>query len=232
MAEAADQDLIFSKRKAISALSMSVVSLEGDRQLRLGNAILRAIRALRETWPMWAVVRPYTAALFRGPNSPSMDSVIVLLSPYTGWNDRLHDKNDVIRWAAAASAVPYTEEVGQLVVATLTQVMDCNSRLRPHVPIEILPWSKMLSTPPHLKGHLPITDRIVRHIRGLEDAEVFKSYLLLAWSEYSPTSGIAEMEDSVREDFSGIGMWGHRKDLIQRLDWVIRAVDRQPSNPY
>ena len=35
-----------------------------------------------------------------------------------------------------------------------------------------------------------------------------------------------EMEISIREDFGGIGMWGHRDDLVEHLDRVQRELDR------
>ena len=34
------------------------------------------------------------------------------------------------------------------------------------------------------------------------------------------------MRSSIRWVFSGIGMWGHRKDLIKRLDRVLRRLAR------
>ena len=206
------------------------VIMERGREQRMANAISRAAGASRMMHFMWRHVAPYTSMLFGGSNSPSMDPVIILLSPYIGWDDALHNKDDVIRWAAAASAVPYTEEVGRDIVGALLQIARCDS-LRTHVPIEIWTWLKKRSTLPplcHGPGIL-LTGDMVCHVRGLGDIEVFKSYLLLAWSEhtYPGGTGMIAMEDSLREDFCGIGMWGHRKDLIERLKHILGSRDRR-----
>ena len=34
------------------------------------------------------------------------------------------------------------------------------------------------------------------------------------------------MQVSIREDFSGIGMWRHREDLIKRVDHILERLDR------
>ena len=31
---------------------------------------------------------------------------------------------------------------------------------------------------------------------------------------------LMEMKTSIRKDFGGIGMWGHRDDLIKHLDFI------------
>ena len=64
-------------------------------------------------------------------------------------------------------------------------------------------------------------------VRGLKDIEILKSYLLLAWSEWSTPrdDGFEEMRVSINEDFCGIGMGRHRADLIQRLDDVLGKLD-------
>ena len=225
MVEAADDILFDYKCEALSTLFIYVI-LERGRQKRMANAILQALKARRMV--TWNYIRPYTPILFCGPNTPSMNSLIILSSPYIGWDDTYHNKDDVIRWAAAALTVPYTEEVGQDVVGALLQISMYDS-LRPHVPLEIWTWLKKHSTLPPLHNglYLQITNSTVHYIRGLGDIEIFKSFLLLAWSEHNYIRDGDEdsMKVLLREDFCGIGMWGHRKDLIERLDRVVGSCD-------
>ena len=102
--------------------------------------------------------------------------------------------------------------------------------LLPHVPIDI--WAlleKQPSLPPDCHGRTVGTqDYIVRHVRGLGDIKIFKSYLLLVWSEWDRPfpCGVSEMCTSIWSDFSGSGMRHHREDLIKRLDHVIGQLDR------
>ena len=224
MVKAADGILLDSKREAISTLVIYVI-LEQGRQKRMANAISHALQASL----MWNFVEPYTPMLFCGPNTPSMNSLIILLSPYIGWDDKYHSKGDVISWAAAASAVPYTEEVGRDVVSALLQILIYDS-LRPHIPPNIWTWLKKHSilAPPYLPRYMRITSSALRYIRGIGDIEIFKPFLLLAWSENNDIRGDDEdsMKVLLREDFCGIGMWGHRRDLIERLDRVLEGFSQ------
>ena len=218
MVEAADRGVLDSKSEAISAFSIYVI-LEQGRQKRMANAISHALDA-SDTWDF---IKPYTPMLFCGPNTPSMNSLIILLSPYIGWDDIYHSEGDVTRWAAAASAVPYTEQVGRDVVSALVQISRYDS-LRPHIPLKIWMWLKKHSTLPPLPQRRPvrITSNTICYIRGLKDIELFKSLLLLAWLQWITISRDAHLEDLLREDFCGIGMWGHRKDLIEQLNHIVR----------
>ena len=156
-----------------------------------------------------------------------MDLVILLLSPYIPWNNALCSKGDIIGWAVAALAVPYTEEVGWDVVRSLLRSV-CHSSLRPHIPIEIWAWLKKHSTlpPPYQGLGIEITSDTVRCVQGLGDVEILKSFFLLAWSECTDDYGPVAMEDSLRGFFCGIGMQGHRRDLTERLDRVVRGCDQ------
>jgi Zn-dependent oligopeptidase len=55
-----------------------------------------------------------------------------------------------------------------------------------------------------------------------------KSYFLLVWSEWNLVDYYAyhEMVDSIKEGFGGIGMRKVRRDLIERLDQVLRQLNR------
>ena len=136
-------------------------------------------------------------------------------------------KDDVIMWAAAALAVPYTEEAGRDIASALVQIAYRDS-LRPHIPIEI--WTKLKEhstlPPPYQVPGTRITTNAVCYIRGLGDIEIFRSYLLLARSDRCHVFDVHRIGDSFREDFCGIGMWGHRQDLIKRLDKVLEDCKR------
>jgi len=62
----------------------------------------------------------------------------------------------------------------------------------------------------------------IRRVRALGDLEVLKSYLLLFWSGLPHIDdwleSLAEVQISIQEDFGGIGMAHHRKDLMKWLD--------------
>ena len=114
-------------------------------------------------------------------------------------------------------------------VDTLLQIAQV-SHLRPHIPVDIWTWlKKRPSLPPVCWGRGWGTEfDIVHQIRGLGDIEILKSYFLLVWSEWDwlYDSGIDEMKIAIGEDFGGIGMWCHREDLIERLDYVLGRLER------
>ena len=230
MVESTDGILLNSKREAISTLFFYVI-LERGRQKRMANSISHALRAMDSPRRGWTdgldYIKPYTHMLFCGPNTPLMDSLIILLSPYIDWNDTYHRKGDVIRWAAAASAVPYTEEVGQDIVSALLQISMYDT-LRPHIPIEI--WTRLKNhsiLPPLNQGRdIPISSNTLRYIRGLRNIEILKSFLILAWSQDTTIYPKIYVKDLLK-DFCGIGMWGHRKDLIERLEHVLTSRNRR-----
>ena len=218
MVEAADCQVLSSKREAISALFIYVI-LEQGRQQRMANAISHALQtagACRRATSDY--IGPYTPMLFRGPNTPSMDSLIILLSPYIDWDSAYLSECDAIKWAAAASAVPYTEEVGWDIASALLQISKHDS-LRLHIPLNIWTLLKKHSTPPppYRAWTMEITPSALRYIHGLEDIELLKSIFILVWSKGNRIN-LNDTYNLFREEFSGIGMWGHRKDLLKWLD--------------
>jgi len=70
------------------------------------------------------------------------------------------------------------------------------------------------------------TPEIVRHIRGLGDFEILKSYFLVVWSEWDSVypSGFNEMETSIREDFGGTWKRNDRKHLVGHLEHVLERL--------
>ena len=230
MAQAEDQQLLHAKRKAISGLFPYVLWQDRVGQQDMLDALSRVVMTSHPEQSVWHHVERYIDTLSNKPNPISLDYVITLASPHISWDNGMHNENMVARWAAAASAVPYTEEVGQFVVDTLLQIASVDS-LRPHIPSDIWGWlNKRPSLPPVCRGRSPGTrEGVVCQVRELGDIAIIKSYLLLVWSEWEglPSDrGFAEMCALVREDFSGIGMGRHREDLIERLDHVLGQLNR------
>ena len=125
----------------------------------------------------------------------------------------------------------HTEEVRQSIVDTLLHIASIDL-LRPHIPDDIWTWLKnQPSLPPECLGRsMGSGGDVVRRVRGLADIEILKSYLLLVWSEWDcidsqESGGLAEMQVSIREDFSRIEIWRDREDLIKRLDYVLEQLD-------
>jgi len=228
MAQAKDQQLLHAKRKAISGLFPYVLWQEQVGQQKMLDALSRAAMTSDSVRSIWLRVGPYLCTLCNNPNPPSLDQAIVLGSPHVSWRIGPYNENMVTRWAAAASAVPYSEEDGQSVVDTLLQIASVDS-LRPHIPVDIWAWLKKRPTfPPVCHGRSEGTKGdVVRHVRALGDIEVLKSYFLLVWSEWDFVwvDGFGEMCTSIRKDFGGIRMEGHRADLIERLDHVLGQLN-------
>jgi hypothetical protein len=193
------------------------------------DAILRVSGAPNSERFVWHRMKPYLTTLFDESSPPPLNQIVTLMSPYVPWDDKFHDEYTVSRWAAAALAVQYTDQTGCSVVDALLQIASIDT-LRPHIPIELWAWLKKLpSLPPTCEGRLLGREvAVVRHVRQIGDIEILKSYFLLVWSEWNFlfTSGLDEMRVSVREDFGGIESKHHREDLIQRLDHVLRELDR------
>ena len=238
MVEAADSDLIISKRKAISTLLPYAIFLEEEGQQGMINAILDAARVSDSSFSnlgkfMWCHVVPYVSRLFEERSSTSLNRVITLISPYVPRESWLDNQTAVSRWAKAALAIPRTEEVGQRVVDALFQIASFDS-LRPHIPTEI--WSFLKNQPPLPPVYCGIQWAgyvgIVAHVRSLKDIELLKSYFLLVWTDRHNLlpQDLREMESSIREDFGGSGseMEHHREDLIGQLDRVLSVLGRGP----
>ena len=143
-----DPGVIYSKRKALSALFPYAVSLEQYRGGEMVDAILCAARASNAGSFMWHHVSPFITTLF-DRESPSLNQIIVLASPHVPWSEISNKKSRVTRWAVAVSALPYTEAVGQSVVDALLQIASIDS-LRPCIPISIWAWCNYGGQPPPL----------------------------------------------------------------------------------
>ena len=223
-----NQGRTWNKAKAVVALLPYAVWRErgGDnRMLNACSAIIIDERG-RESMAQ-PIVRLLGEEDFDFPNW-----IVTLVSPYAHWRSFSApiNTNAVIRWAAAALAVPYTEEVCQGVIDTLLKIA-YNYRLQPSIPVEIWAWLKKgPSLPPKGPGQrfMGTDGHIVRGVRKLGDVEILESYFLVVWSEweYLSADGLSAMCTSMREDFGGIGMWRHRDILIKRLDHILGELGR------
>ena len=231
MIEAGNSDLIFSKRKAISALLPYAVTLDQGEQPALLDMFFRAAQSTKFEDFIWA--RPLANTLFSTPYPRSLDRVILLATPYA-WRDKgPRSEDEVARWALAVSAVPYVEELGKFVVKALLQAAAGDS-LWCCIPANVWAWLKKLQSPMYVPDYRWGITRfdVVHHIRGLGDIEILKSYLLIVWQNRISLdpSGFAEMKASIMEDFARVGMSPHRRDLIKELEGVrgcLYEVDRQ-----
>ena len=219
--------LILAKRKTISALLPYAISLERGGDQTMSDAVLLVARASCSHEVVWDRILPYITALFNEPVPSPLDRLITFFSPYLPWDRTENPEGFVFRWAAAVLATPYTEQVGQSVVDALLQIASFY-HLRPYIPRDV--WA-LLKKRPFIPFYCPgkyqgTSKDVVRHIRGLGDTEILKSYLLLVWSEWSLPlfSCHWEMLVSIREDFGQVGTRHHREDLVGRLDCILENL--------
>ena len=234
MAKAEDHRRLSSKHKAITALLPYAIWRERDGQPKMFDTILYVTRASRMSVFMWRHINKFVRTLF----SESSPRAIVLASPHTYC--RYGGGGGLVRyWIAAASAVPYSEEIAQAIVDTLLQIAS-RGELQ-HVPVDLWSWlTKRPSLPPICEGRsLGTCGPVVEAVLMLKDIEILKSYLFVVWSEWDTLDpgGFGEIRTLIREVFGGIKMRHHRTDLIQRLDHVLVQLDRgseyiQPYKPW
>ena len=193
------------------------------------DAVSSAQRTSYQVGSAWEPVIPYINSLFDKPSHLSLNRAIVLMSPCVPWGYWRDNKNWVARWISAIRTVQYTEEIGQNVVDALLQIA-ATGTLRLHLTTDVWAWlNKPPSLPPACRGrYIGTTASIVRHIRRLGDIGILKSYFLLVWSEWDLQieSLFKEVAASIREDFGGIGMFRHRRDLTERLNGVLGQLDQ------
>ena len=235
--EAENSNMIVSKRKAINTLLPYAIFLEQSGQQGMMDMILHAARVSDSDHRnfgkfMWRHVVLYISRLFEKQSPTSLNRVITLMSPFVDWEGVLNNPIAVTRWAAAASVIPYTEEVGHNVVDALLQISSIDL-LRPHIPIDMWGWIKKQLTLPRMYHGLQMSGhtKTVAYVRRLGDVDLLKSYFLLIWADQITVDPfhIHEMERSIREVFGGVGMEHHRKDLIERLDHILGRLDRRTS---
>ena len=136
-------------------------------------------------------------------------------------------------WMAAASALPYTNDVGRRVVDTLLQ-MAGERKLQPHIPVLAWDWLKKrpVLTSWCLGEYPGTTENVVQMVRKLGDVGLITSYLFIVWSEGNDIfpRGFQAMLRLIKEELSGIGAAGYRSDLIQRLDDILSQFEPGSSH--
>ena len=234
MIEDANSGHILSKRKPINALLPYAILLEQGGQRGIIDIIFRAARASASGEFMWRHAVRYMSRLFEQRSPSSLDRIITLVAPHMHWYSTLNNPVAVTRWATAALAVQYTEDVGQSVVDALFDIAKIEF-LRPHIPIDI--WrllKRRPSLPPVYNGEMGNRHlAAIACIRRLGDIEILKSYFCIVWLDrfYPFADVLEEMESSIREDFGGSGMEGHRKDLLERVEYVLGQLDMRSEHP-
>jgi len=133
-------------------------------------------------------------------------------------------------WMEAASAVPYTDAVGESVVVSLLN-MASSDRLLPHIPMVARDWlNKRPVFPPECVALLPrATESAVQGIHQFGGAKLIALYLHIIWSEERKPRWYGEMpvmSRLIREELGGIEAAGYRTDLIRRLDHVLLRLDQ------
>ena len=219
---------ISTKRKAIATIFHFAISLERDGQQGMFDLALQVLRhapGLQRF--MWSQAQRHTDALFQESSAPSLNRAIVHTSPHRPWN--CWNENEVARWATAVLAIPYTEQVGRSVVDATLQIASSDS-LRPRIPIGVWALFKnQPSLPSHCWGRaMGAGPDIIRHVQGLGDCEILKSYFILVWSEwrYIPNYHINAAEISIREAFCETDGGHHLGDLVRRVDQVLGELGR------
>ena len=240
--ETANPDSIYSMRKTITTFFLFAAWQEQNMQHKALDVFLSTARISGLSGFMWHWIMPPIAGLLKKGSPLSLKQAALLASPHLPWWSFINGKQMIQLWAVATCEVPYTDEIVQSVVDTLLQIAS-NSCLQPHIPITMWSWLKKCpSLPPVCVGrHQGSALCIVQKVRAIGDIETLKSYMLLVWSEWDPLysgkvrnysgqhyshpKSLHEMCTSIREDFSGIGMEHHQKDLLQHLDHILGQLD-------
>ena len=225
MISAGDPGPICSKRKTITALFPYAVWQEQDGQHKVLDVCLHAARASKRMDFLWYhIVQLPIAMLLNEESSASTKQAFILMSPHLSW-DWGTVENWVQAWATAASAAPYTEEVGQSVADVLLHI----ASLQSHIPHDMWSWlRKSPSLPPVCAGRLyGSSTNTIKIVQGLGDVETLIAYLLLVWSEWEGLShsAINEMCNLIGDNLSGIKMGYYRKELLQHLDHVLGQLE-------
>ena len=248
LADARDQDTLRRKRKAITALFPYAVWQERDKQHAILDVFLHATKTSQSDEFLWHRVKPFVNTLFNGASDVSLKRAVMLVSPYVPWDKWNFGDNLIRAWVAIASTIPKDKEVAPSVVDALLQIASLG--LLPSYNYgDVWSWLTLRPSLPSIcKGRRIGSDSdVVRAVRELKDIDIFKSYLLLVWSEWdspwsewgSPRSewgpprspGFLMMCEWIREELSGIEMNHHRAVLVQRLDHVLGQLDKGLEYP-
>lgn len=219
---------IRSKRKAITALFPYATLLERGGQPEMLEMFFHVARASGQWGFVWHRVRHHIPTLLGEESPASLKRAVILTFPHIPWGRFPNSQRFIQPWAAAASAIPYTLEIGQSVVDALLHIASQDS-LRPHIPVGMWTWlNRQPPFPLVCWGRFRDTQRnVVQTVRGLGDTKILKSYMLLVWSERDRLGfvGLHEMCTAIQEDFRGVGAGCDRQDFLRHLDRVLTQLD-------
>ena len=222
--------------RSITTLFPYAVNQEQSGDAWLFDLSLHALSAMDEHGCLILdLVESFFIASLSEESPMSLKQTAILASPYLCWR-WMYDKKDLIQLlAAAASVVPYTDDIGQSMANTLLQIASGhNSQL--HIPSSMWVWLGRcpLLPPACIACRNASVQGVVKMVRALGDIQILKSYLFHVWSEWNyfgnwgPTtfyhSGLPEMCTSIREDFGGSEMGHHWEDL-QWLNNVLGQLE-------
>jgi len=226
-ANAHDLSTLRRNYKAITALFPYVAQQGRYRQNpMIFNAFLHAANASSLGESLWERIQPFTNTLLNDASDIPLKRAAMFASPYILWYRQ--DFRDLVQaWVETASAIPKEKEIAPSVVGALLQVAH-KGLLPPGNHGDVWSWLTLRpSLPPICRGrNLGSSPRVMLQVRGLEDIEILKSYLLVVWSEWDCLQDPPKMYKCIREEFSGVEASSHRAELVQRLDEVIRELNK------
>ena len=88
---------------------------------------------------MWRHVEPFVSTLPHEESEDSLELAAVLTSPLFPWRQFSHPEQLIKLWAAAASALPYTDKAGRSVIDALLCVAYLETT-RQYIPDEMWSW--------------------------------------------------------------------------------------------
>lgn len=136
-------------------------------------------------------------------------------------------------WIATASALHYTDDVGESVVDTLLR-MAFRDGLRQHIPVDAWDWLKKRPDlrPDHRGLKFRTNLQVFEAVLEVGDLELIISYLSIVWSRkwsWSYPEGFTVVLGFIRSGLRGIGGVGYQEDLIKRLDDVLSQMNSDSS---
>jgi len=207
-------------RKAITTLFPYAIWQGQDGQHKLFDVCLHAARASKERFLQHYIKHLPINRPLNGESPVSIKQALILMSHHLSWQWDTDEHHWVQVWAVAASTVPYTDEIGQSVAATLLYIAS-NTSLQSHIPTDMWLWLRKSPSPSSLcRKVLGKWTRCYETVQRMGDIEILTAHLLLVWPEWEDLATDL-MSTLVRDYFSGIRMGYHRNKLLQHLDHVL-----------
>ena len=131
-------------------------------------------------------------------------------------------------WIETASALPYTDGVGESVVNALLR-MASSAKLRSHIPAAAWEWlnKRPVLHPSVVMSGSGVSLDVFEQVQELGDVELTTSYLFIVWPEWCWVNLEIRlaMFNFIRTELCGVERVGHCTDLIQRLDDILSRLE-------